>query len=460
MRRILRVSVCLGLAAAGAGTARAHGVGGTRFDAPIPIDLLFLGAAATVGFTAVWLALTGRRSDQPRRIRIGTLPPGVTSALAVAARIAFLIAVAAVFYAGFFGPRVPAENVATVFVWPVWVRGLALVAIVAGSPWRLLSPWLTAYEAFSRLEGSDVALLGAYPAWLREWPALAFFVAGIGVLENLTVVPRSPRFTATVVALYAVVMLVGGVCFGREWFRNADAFDVFYRLLGRVAPLDVTVDSGGYLRVDLTPPWRGATRPVSSSVVAGFVVATVYTLTFDGFSSTPEYQALLFDARDLLGMGPEVSLLLYVAGFLAFLVAFALVVVAIGSLVEDGESRRAVAVAFAPTILPISAAYEVAHNYPYALRNVAQLATVASSHVRPSPWTPEPLWWLTLPAFWWSQVALIVGGHLVAVVAAHGVATRRYASDSAVRRTHVPMTGLMITYTVLSLWVVSRQVVV
>jgi hypothetical protein len=55
-----------------------------------------------------------------------------------------------------------------------------------------------------------------------------------------------------------------------------------------------------------------------------------------------------------------------------------------------------------------------------------------------------------------SQVALVVAGHLVAVVAAHRVATRRYGDGRAARRGHAPFVLVMVGYTVLSLWIVSR----
>jgi hypothetical protein len=66
---------------------------------------------------------------------------------------------------------------------------------------------------------------------------------------------------------------------------------------------------------------------------------------------------------------------------------------------------------------------------------------------------------LSLPAFWASQVLLVVAGHVVAVVAAHHVAVERYPSRSAARRGHLPLVVLMVGYTVLSLWIVTQPVV-
>jgi hypothetical protein len=59
-----------------------------------------------------------------------------------------------------------------------------------------------------------LAVLGRYPSWLGSWPALAGFLALIGIIENLTVIPRSPTLTTVVIAVYALVMLAGSVLFG------------------------------------------------------------------------------------------------------------------------------------------------------------------------------------------------------------------------------------------------------
>jgi hypothetical protein len=109
--------------------------------------------------------------------------------------------------------------------------------------------------------------------------------------------------------------------------------------------------------------------------------------------------------------------------------------------------------AFAPTVLPIAAAYDVAHNYPYVIENLARLLELTTGVA------VSPLGWLSLPVFWGSQVILVVVGHVVAVVAAHRVAMGRYESSTAAQRGHFPLVVLMIGYTVLSLWIISRPVV-
>ncbi|WP_049998564.1 hypothetical protein [Halococcus sediminicola] len=435
----------------------AHQIQNSRFTAPIPLSLLFGGAGVTVAATAAWLAVTGERSATARTWDGVVIPTNIAKFVRYGARAIFFSGFLVTIARGLFGPQIAAENFATVFVWAVWFKGVGLLSILIGNPWRVLSPWRTLYDGLARIEGSDIALVDEYPSWLGYWPALGGFIVGIGILENLTVVPRSPVATAIVIAGYATMMVLGAVVFGREWFRYADALSVLYQLFGRVAPVDYRSVDDGY-RVVVHPPWTNCTHPVERFGLVAFVVATVYTVSFDGFTNTPEFQSLLFSLRDLLTTGPETSVLVYVLGLGGFIAAFVIVSMAM-QIAGAGGGWRNTAIAFAPTVLPIAAAYEVAHNYPFVVERLGRLMAIAWSLVLSPVGPPNLLGWLSLPVFWGSQVLLIVAGHVIAVVAAHTVAVERYETLARARRAHLPLVMLMVGYTVISLWVISRPVV-
>ena len=439
------------------GVAGAHQIQSSRFTAPIPLSLLFGGAGVTVAATAAWLAVTGERSATARTWDGVVIPTNIAKFVRYGARAIFFSGFLVTIARGLFGPQIAAENFATVFVWAVWFKGVGLLSILIGNPWRVLSPWRTLYDGLARIEGSDIALVDEYPSWLGYWPALGGFIVGIGILENLTVVPRSPVATAIVIAGYATMMVLGAVVFGREWFRYADALSVLYQLFGRVAPVDYRSVDDGY-RVVVHPPWTNCTHPVERFGLVAFVVATVYTVSFDGFTNTPEFQSLLFSLRDLLTTGPETSVLVYVLGLGGFIAAFVIVSMAM-QIAGAGGGWRNTAIAFAPTVLPIAAAYEVAHNYPFVVERLGRLMAIAWSLVLSPVGPPNLLEWLSLPVFWGSQVLLIVAGHVIAVVAAHTVAVERYETLARARRAHLPLVMLMVGYTVISLWVISRPVV-
>lgn len=443
------------------GKARAHEIGG-RFTAPIPLELLFGGAAVTVAVTAVLLAFTVKETPiDATGSSVATIAPPVATGVQIVGRGLFFLAFGLTILVGLFGKQVAAENFATIFLWPVWLKGIAIISALLGSPWPVLSPWKTLYDGLTRLEGKPIAALEEYPVRAGVWPALGGFLVWVGILENLTVVPRSPRSTALLITGYTVVMLMGGLAFGPKWFQQADVLAVLYRLFGRVAPITFEpTESGGY-RVRFRWPWQGCLRPVSGLAVAAFVIAMVYTVSFDGFTSTPEFQTLLFTSRDALGVGSSVSVLLYLLGFAGFVIVFIVVSRLTQHLAGARRTEWAAAVfAFTPTVLPIAVAYEIAHNYPFVLANAGQLGAglwpfLGLGH-GPSI---DPLTWLSLGAYWWTQVLLIVIGHIVAVIAAHYVAVVRYPTVTAARRGHIPLTTLMVGYTALSLWIISRPIV-
>lgn len=489
----------MALVGVASGRVAAHEVGASRFDAPIPLPLLFLGAGATVAVTAAWLAMgseSGPRAgwvvgaggpeadrggldrvaaeDAESRTsagepgpattggrRLATLPADATRRLRVAARLGFGVLVAAVVVRGLVGRQVAAENFATVFVWPLALKGIALVSLAVGSPWRALSPWRGLHGLFEWVEGRRIAPLD-YPAWAGTWPAVVGFVAVVGVVENLTVIPSSPRLTAGLVATYAVLMVVGGLAFGPTWFERADFLEVLFRQFGRVAPLRVRT-SDGAAAVALRPPWAGCTYPVRTTAGVALVVAMVYTVSFDGFTSTPEYQRLLFGVRDALGTGPPTSVGIYLVGLAGFVGSF-VAATALGTRAASGhgegtpDSVAGGARAFAPTVVPIAAGYELAHNFPYVVRTLGRAVELGLGAAGVDA-RVALLGWLSVPAFWGAQVLLVVAGHVVAVVAAHLVAVRLFGSPAGARRGHAPLVAVMVGYTVLSLWIVSRPVV-
>ena len=445
-RRAVREAVAAGLAAlalaATAGVASAHAVVSREFAAPVPLGLVFAGAGATVGLTALWLGAadrtaTARAADATPRT-VATVPASLARPLAAAARVGFLALVVAALVHGVLGRQVAAENLATLVVWPLALKGVALVSVAVGSPWRTLSPWETLYDGLVALEGRELAVAGSYPDRLGAWPAVVGFVLGVGILENLTVATRSPSITVAVAASYAVAMVLGAVAFGREWFARADALTVLFDLLGRVAPLVVRRGDDGDATVAVRPPWAGASRPLADASLVAFVVAAVYTVSFDGFTATRVYRGLLDAARETLGVGVA-SVALYAFGLVGFLAAFA-IAAAVADRLGTGASlsgggTQAAAAAFGATVVPIAAAYEVAHNYPYVAANLgAAVAVVRDLALGENGAAISPLAGLSVELFWLSQVALVVAGHLVAVVAAHRVATRRYGDGGAARR--------------------------
>lgn len=411
--------------------------------------------------TALWLALTEQTAGTGERQRqLWTVPSSIARPIRYGIQGVFLAGVVAALVFGVVGRQVAAENFATIFTWPVWFRGIALLAILIGNPWQTLSPWQTIYRGLVWLEGRTLAVLGNYPSVFGAWPAVIGFLVLIGIIENLTVIPRSPRLTTVTLAVYALAMIGGATLYGTTWLRRADPLGVFYQLFGRIAAVEISSNDDRGYTVTFRPPWHGCLDPVRSVPLVVFVIAMVYTVSFDGFTNTRPFQAVLFGTRNMLRTGSGTSVLLYAIGFIGFVLTFGVaswIVERFGA--ETGGDWITAARWFAPTVLPIAAAYEVAHNYPYVIQNFGQFVVISTQWISPGVESLRTPGWLSFPSFWGSQVVLIVVGHVIAVVAAHYVAVDRYDSPAAARRGHLPLVVLMVGYTVLSLWIISQPLV-
>jgi hypothetical protein len=433
----------LGLAV---GPASAHPLARSRFDAPLPLEWLLAGGGLTVAATAVFVARSGAVPTATRERRLGS--QRVIKMLGDGAAAGFFLVLVTAMVAGLLGPSAGTRNLATVFVWPVWIKGVALVAILLGTPWPTLSPWRRLYTTLCWVEGSRIQLR-AYPDWLGSWPAVVAVILLVGVAENLTVLPLSPQGTVAVVASYGLWTVAGSVVFGAQWFQRGDPLELLYRQFARVAPIQVRDGEGETPSIRIRPPWVGCSQPVADRGVATVIVVAVYTVSFDGFVESTTYQTVLFATREITGLGPPSALVLYGAGLVLAVGVFALVATSTRRLSELASPWRVIA----PTLVPIAAGYELAHNYPYVIRNVGRLpATVGATPI-------DLLSWLSVPGFWGSQILMVVGGHVIGVVAAHQVVRRGTHSHADALRAHAPLVILMVCYTMVSLWIVSQPVV-
>ena len=114
--------------------------------------------------------------------------------------------------------------------------------------------------------------------------------------------------------------------------------------------------------------------------------------------------------------------------------------------------------------MPIAVAYQVAHYYTLLL--VQGQAIVR--HVS------DPFGWgwdlfgtsgFTINAavigadtVWYSQIALIVAGHVIAVYLAHVTALRLFENYRRALWSQIPILVLMVLYTVSSLWILSQPI--
>ncbi|MDX1612040.1 MAG: hypothetical protein R3185_06695, partial [Candidatus Thermoplasmatota archaeon] len=190
------------------------------------------------------------------------------------------------------------------------------------------------------------------------------------------------------------------------------------------------------------------------------LVGMVYGVSFDGFLSTGLGQAALTRFAFLGDLGAFIIVLLL--GFALFLAVFWtclrwLVQVA-RTLTPPAELARR----FAVSLLPIAAAYHLAHNVPYLLARLPEISQAINDPLGLG-WHLLGAW--SLPAIAWGegtakvvlalQMLTIVTGHVLAVTAAHGAAYRAFPSRLQALKSELPWTAVMVAYTMVGLYLVS-----
>jgi hypothetical protein len=486
------------LAASG---ARAHGFG-QRFDLPLPLWLWLTGAGATIVLTFAVMALFVREhrfsAEYPRFdllrfavVRWAAHPKtvGVVRLLAV---LLFVLTVTA----GLVGNQDPYSNLITTMVWVVWWVGVAFACALVGDLWTLVNPLRTifawaeaAYAAVTK--GRSLSLRLPYPAWLGAWPAALVFLC-FAWAELIWVDKAVPAQLGIVLAGYSLFTWLGMFLFGREvWLFRGEAFSVAFGVLARFAPLEFIASSQQVRRrqLNLRPFGAGlmSARPVPWSFMV-FVILMLATVTFDGFQETALMQQVDTGAQgshavasflfDLSEWGFDESRVTHTV----MLVLFAMAFVAIFWLTSwimlrwttawlgraaagTGLTASTAACSFVLTLVPIAVAYHLSHYFSLLLTAGQFIIPLAS----------DPFGWgwnlfgtagykvdlaIVSPyVFWYSAVAIIVLGHVIAVYLAHMAALRLFRSHRGALVSQVPMLLLMVGYTTLSLWILAQPIV-
>jgi hypothetical protein len=367
---------------------------------------------------------------------------------------------------------------------PLWLylygaAGAVLLSFVAlvGNLWALVNPLKVVFEwadGLARRLGVEEGLDGdaPYPASWEVWPALALFFVFVWV-ELVFPGSATPRNIAVLILLYSSVTWAGMSLFGKEaWLRGGEAFSVFFGILARFAPTEVRVAGGeacrgcdacgpegrdgdcvncyacfaraapGERELNLRPPAVGLLR--SDGRPAGrlaFVIFMLASVTYDGLLATPLWVSGMFVLQSAIGsFGVLGTLFFETLGLVVVpLMLFGLYMafVKLCEVMGGGTGLWGLAGAFAYSLVPITLAYQAAHYYTLLITEGQGLFALTSN---PFGWGWDLLGTaghevdvnvIGAAFVWYSQVALIVTGHVVAVYLAHAVALREAPSPSS-----------------------------
>jgi hypothetical protein len=446
---------------------------GERYDLPAPLGYFVVGAAAAVALSFVVAAVFMRGvSREPRRQGL-VVPLGpLLRALRGVCRVISVFLLCMVVVAGLFGTRNPEMNLAPILVWIVWWVGLSFVVAGVGNIWPALDPWRALFEwvdAAARRLGfaRGISLSLAYPAWLGAWPAV-FLLLLLVWIEVIYPQAAAPSHIAWMALAWSAITLTGTACFGGDtWRCNADVLAIYFGTLGRFAPIETGADGRSIV---LRAPGSGLiTSGVPSFGMVAFVVAMLSTVLFDGLLGTQAMALVYSTLSDWMPLHPLAGV--YVLGtagliglWLFFLLAYLLACRATAWLVRD-RSANAIARLFVLILVPIAIAYNVAHYFSYLLVQGQMIIPLLS----------DPLgrrWDLFGTAMyypdvgivdarftWYLAITSIVAGHVISIWLAHRLALREFGASGKAVAASVPLTVLMVIYTVISLLVIAEPLV-
>jgi hypothetical protein len=431
--------------------ATAHGVGG-RTDLPVPAWQLAWAASFAVAASFVALGMfwdTPKfRSAAPGRILPGPMQRACRVQSQVVGAIG-LLGLGVLLYAGLAGNTNPSVNIAPVAVYILFWVGLQVVSVLIGDVWSHMNPFRSladgAARLWARLRSRPVSIdaeRGAGNEWWAVAAILGFVWLELAFHDNTEI-----RVLGIYLAAYTAAMLVGAAVFGRGWLRDAEGFGVLFSKLSAMAPLH---RDGGSLR--LRAPLAGlAVLPMRRGSVA-FILVVLGSTTFDGFTRSSIWLDI---AAERTGWGLTAVNTVGLV-FIIFVVAVLYRAAIAAMAAVTGDAERELADVFAPSLLPIAAAYTVAHYFSYLLLEGQQIIALVSDPFgkgRDLFGTATYLVDFTListDTIAWVQTAAIAVGHVLAVAVAHDRAIERWPQRLAVRSQY-PMLGVMICYTIIGL---------
>lgn len=416
----------------------------------LPTGHYIAAAALTVALTAVLAALSGRMPQmqahtlwETRRI----LPEGLTSYLS------FLLFLGLVL-TGFLGPRDPMHNLMTLVFWTgVWIA-VPLASALFGNLWRWINPWTgpvrIARLLIGRRGGIGLSRLG-------HWPAIGFYIGFIW-FQMISLSPDDPAVLAQAALVYWLVVFALAVVESEDWLEKGEFLTVLFGFVSRIAPFWVEVEGA---RSRQRAGWPGAQvlrmPPLDLSAMV-FIALALAALTFEGLSETFFWQGLI-GQNPLEPVGRSAVVWQNSAGVLA---TFALTLAALwagmrlGARLSGGAFRAdRVMLSF----LAIASGYHAAH-YLVMLLTAGQytLAALNDPFFTGDSWLGLPPFYVSfgfltdarvMPLLYGAQFAVILGAHLLAVVLSFRLAGPVRALA------HLPLTVLMVGYTVLGLWLLS-----
>jgi hypothetical protein len=380
--------------------------------------------------------------------------------------------------AGRIGTLDAAQNISLTLFWIMFLLGFTYLTAIVGNLFELINPWQVIADWSAKLIGVNAENARfKYPQRFGYYPAFVFYVILIWI--ELFELPN-PSNLANALIIYSLITFFGVGLFGTTaWFRFADIFSVFFRMVATLAPVEY-VRSGPdrSWRVRLRLPFAGALteRPEHISLVL-VVLFMLASTAYDAIHETEVWLNFYWKFLIVLGqplwgtdMAKAQGALMHWysiyqhAGLLlspfVYLALYFLVIAWTKSLTKTTMSLRALALHFVTSLVPIAFVYNISHYYTLLVSEAARFPYLMSSPFG-FGWNllglgePAKPTYIDMAVIWHTQVGLILVGHVVSVYLAHLIALRVFPSRKQAVLSQIPLLMLMVAYTAIGLYLLS-----
>jgi hypothetical protein len=451
--------------------AAAHGLVG-RADLPIPYWLFGWAAAVVLivsfaGLATLWQTPKLEPDDGFRPAPDGLSFTLVNPATEFFAGFVGVALLGVTIWAGLAGVQAPQANFTPTFIYVIFWVGLVPVSILFGDVFRALNPW----RAIARAAGFVASSVSgpmprpfAYPEWLGRWPAAAGLL-GFAWMELAYRNGSDPSTLAIAALVYSAITLLAIACFGTEaWISRGEAFGVYFNLFSRLSP--VVVKEG---RLGVRKPLSGAAQLVPLPGTIALLAVMIGTVMFDGASEGKPWVDVAPDIQDFflntVNLGPASSL--EVTFSIGMVIALGIVtgiyfMGIAGVRTIDDRPLMDIAHTFVHTLVPIAAAYVLAHYFSLLAYNGQSILYLASD--------PLGKGWdlfgtadksidysvVSATAVWYVQVGVLVTGHVCGLILAHDRALVVYKKARVATTSQYWMLAVMVAFTPFGLFLLSQ----
>ena len=457
------------------------------YNLPVPLWLYAYGATAALlaSFAVVgYLVRADAGSSTHTHLVITRHPlvrwlinPGVQGAV----RSLSLGALVVTILSGLLGTSVAAQNFNITFFWIIFVLVFAYLTAVVGDVYQIINPIIILCDGIEAIKPRLFKGLIRYPQHFGYYPAVALYIVFIWIELFGEVTPRE---LSIILSLYVLISLVAAWLVGREaWFQYGDFFAIFFRLIGKLSPLEYRCpENGPGPEIILRPPSFGilTERPDHPSLLI-FVLFMLSSTAYDGIHETVPWVGIFWKQiypflAKFIGVGQPgqylilvdyyyywqrlmmvISPFVYLAIYLGF-------VGMIRFFVRTRVNTSSLALRFAFSLIPIAFVYNLTHYFTLAILQGPAILPLLSDPLGlgwdlfgTSGWYESPIL-LEAGTIWHTQVGLILVGHILSVYLSHLEALKIFSSRREAALSQLPMLILMVILTTIGLWILSLPI--